>query len=254
MATSVLVMPFRGEARQAHVPVVIEVDGAVLLDSMTSLPVPVELYVYAIARKGRVHDYFSRTFNLDLTKVGPVLAASGLKFYGDLKLPPGDYDIRVLVREGQSGRSGMQSVALHVPDYETGESIALPPLIPDSKRWLMIREAASTERSYPFVIDEQPFMPGAAPTLFSGQPVQVVLVGYNLGEGDPDVSAEVRTREGKPVGKAVFLDVRRAAAMMPGTDVLLVRYTPQDIESGEYELVVTLAGQSSSIPFELIAP
>ena len=46
------------------------------------------------------------TVGLELLKVGAALQQSGLKFFGHLDLPPGDWAVRVLVRNAATGAAG----------------------------------------------------------------------------------------------------------------------------------------------------
>ena len=66
-----------------------------------------------------VHDY--RAFLDDLKKkpedVRPKLLASGLKYYGELRLKPGRYRLRTLIRNGETGQMGLSVSSLLVPAF-----------------------------------------------------------------------------------------------------------------------------------------
>ncbi len=123
-----LATPFRGADEKAYVPVLIEVDGGTLFAGQQPPMLGVEIYLYALDATGAVHDFVTQTVGLDLAKAGTGLRSTGLKFFGHLDLLPGDYSLRILVRNGASGRSGLRVVPLHVPAFGT-EPVLLPPLV-----------------------------------------------------------------------------------------------------------------------------
>src|SRR6185295_3063753 len=105
LATALVAAPFPGAADRAYVPIVVEVDGASLLAGAETGPLPTEIYAYALRADGSIGDFFGQTLAFDLAKVKDKLQASGLKYYGHLELPPGDWSLRVLVRNGRTGDS-----------------------------------------------------------------------------------------------------------------------------------------------------
>ncbi|NIM62092.1 MAG: hypothetical protein GTO30_10650, partial [Acidobacteria bacterium] len=130
--TDALAMPFEMENGMALVPVLMEIDGKSLIGPRGAKQVGVQIFAYAVEREGgRIGDYFSKTIGIDVEAAGQAFTETGLKFYGAIKLPAGDYDLRLLVVEPASGRSNLRIVPLHVPDFATGEAELMPPLIPD---------------------------------------------------------------------------------------------------------------------------
>jgi VWFA-related protein len=129
------------EAGEADVPLVVRIEGAGLLQGQQGADLPAEIYVYAMDAKGSVRDYIAQTLVLDLGKVEATLRQGGLKFYGHLELPPGSYQVRVLVRNGRTGEYGLKVVPVEVP--ETMQAGALPDgFFPDpGSPWLFVREA-----------------------------------------------------------------------------------------------------------------
>ena len=91
----------------AQVPVLIEIPGRSLLAGDASGQASVQIYVYANDASGTLVDYQASEMTLDLSKVGPTLESTGLKFYGTLYLPVGQFGVRALVRNGTTGRAGV---------------------------------------------------------------------------------------------------------------------------------------------------
>ena len=255
IATAVLAAPFPSAGEKASVPVLIGIDGASLLAGPAPPSLPVEIYAYALDEGGAVHDFFTQTVGLDLTKTAPAVRQNGLELFGHLDLLPGDYSLRVLVRNGASGVSGLKVLALHVPVFGQGEAVLLPPLVPASERTLLVRqETAGAPFANPFLLRDQPFVPAARPVLEPGQAVRLVLAGYNLGAGPWKGAAAVlaggREISGGPLAITGRLD---GGGGKPDRAVATFRL-PAGLQPGDYELRVTLAGsvpRASSLRFSV---
>jgi VWFA-related protein len=257
LRVAVLAAPFRSASDRAYVPVLLEVDGAGLLAGAQAGMLPAEVYVYAMDAGGAIRGHVTQTLGLDLAKVGPALRQSGLKFFGHLDLPPGDYSVRVLVRNGVTGASALKTAAVQVPAFVQGPRVLLPPFFPEpAGKWLVVREAArpgTPEVPYPFMIGEEPYIPASLPVLPPGQESRLALVGYNLGSGDLRVEARVLSPDGREIGPADLRLVRRESGGPAAPDRVLATFRPR-LPPGEYLLLVTLGGAgggaaTSTAPF-----
>jgi VWFA-related protein len=265
---SVLAAPFRVDgaspvdAGTAYVPVVIEVDGPRLLASLggnaRSGTLPAEVYVYAMDSNGAIRDHVTQTIGLDLGKVEPALRQSGLKFFGHLDLPPGDYSLRVLVRNGLTGASALKTVAVQVPAFTQSPRVLLPPFFPEpAGKWLVVRETTSKDDrqvAYPFMMGEEPFIPASLPVLSPGKETRLSLVGYNLGQGDLRMESRILSQDGREVGPAEIRVEKREAGGPAAPDRLTATFWPSHLAPGEYLLLVTVkgpdgAGGTSTAPF-----
>ena len=243
IAASVLAAPFAmggNSGGRAYVPVLIEVNGPSLLAGKQGATLPVEIYIYAIDQNGSVQDFLTQTLGLDLTKAPPALSQTGLKFFGHVELPPGNYTLRTLVRNGATGASGLRVTSVEVPAYGDGQAALLPAFFPEQPgRWVMVREnpkEGQPQAAYPFMLKEQPYIPASLPMLTPGQPAAVVLQGYNL-SGDLKADIKVLSADGKEVpGGALTL-----AGKEGGSPVRVsATFQPPALQPGEYTLQVTL--------------
>jgi VWFA-related protein len=264
LRASVLAAPFRVDgaspvdAGTAYVPVVIEVDGPRLLGGAHTGALPAEIYVYAMDSNGAIRDHVTQTIGLDLGKVEPALRQSGLKFFGHLDLPPGDYSLRVMVRNGLTGASALKTVAVQVPVFTQSPHVLLPPFFPEpAGKWLVVREATNKEDrqvAYPFMMGEEPFIPASLPVLSPGKEARLSLVGYNLGAGDLKMESKVLSQDGREIGPAeVRVDARQAGGAA-APDRLSATFRPGSLAPGEYLLLVTVKGPdgaagTSTAPF-----
>jgi VWFA-related protein len=257
VAASVLAAPFRVSGEKAYVPVLIDVDGPTLLAGKQAPTLPAEIYVYALDSTGAVHDFISQTLGLDLGKAEALLRQGGLRFFGHLDLLPGEYSLRVMVRNGTTGALAVRVLPVTVPQFAQAGPVLLPPFFPDtSNRWLVARETqdpAEPQVDYPFMARDQAYVPASKPVLALGKDVPLALVGYNLGAGDLKAEAKVFTRDGQEVG-AVPLTVLSREGGGGAPDRLTASFRPPSLQPGEYVLRVTVTGPAgaagtSSTPF-----
>ncbi|MFP5286398.1 MAG: VWA domain-containing protein, partial [Thermoanaerobaculia bacterium] len=245
--TAVLTAPFRVSGSEAYVPVLIEIDGASLLAAGGGKgTLPADVFAYAFDSAGKVRDYFSQNLSLDLAKVEPALRQNGLKFFGHLDLPPGEYSVRVLVR-GAGGAWGLKAASVSVPDFAA--PVLLPPFFPEEPgKWLVVREAPREgDRAvpYPFLAGEQPYIPSSLPRLAPGKEAPMSLVVYNLQPGEVQAEARILTPDGREAGTGEVRIVRRHERGddrgAGGADHLeAVFEPPASLRPGEYLLLLTV--------------
>jgi hypothetical protein len=246
--TAVLAAPFRTAAAKAYVPVVVEADGGTLLAGSDGKTMTAELYVNAVDARGSIQDSFEQAMKLDVEKAGPALRQGGLKFFGHLELPPGEYSVRMMLRNGDTGAYGKRAVVVTVPAFGSAAPVLLPPLFPDqvAGRWMVLRELPRGEQkdaSYPFVVGQRAYVPAALPVLAPGQPVAVALVGYNLGAGGLAAEAKVESADGRDLGAGEIHVAGREPGDGNSPDVLRAIFlAPAGLAPGEYRLVVTVNG------------
>jgi len=248
LAASVLAAPFASGKDRAYVPVVIEVNGASLLAGKQAATLPVEIYVYAIDENGSVQDFLTQTLGLDLTKNESAVRQSGVKYFGHLDLPKGNYSVRTLVRNGTTGASSLRVTQINVPAFAAGETVLLPPLFPEaSDRWpikiVQKPVEGQPQAAYPFMLKQQAYIPSSLPVLTPGQPAALVLQGYNLGEGDLKADVKVMSADGKEIpGGSLKLAEKEGGATGPVR--VAATFQPPALQPGEYTLQVTVTGAS----------
>jgi VWFA-related protein len=262
---NVLAAPFRATASRSYVPIIIEAGGRSLLAGDDGKKLDVEIYAYVSDQKGQMRDFFNRRLALDLDKEKgrKSMEEGGLKYYGHFDLEPGTYQIRVLVRNAGSGRTGVQTVAVTVPAYAEAQPSLLPPFFMEERRkWKLVREQAVADVKgsvvYPFIVSGEPYVPAARPVLSGEKTARLCLVAYNLGKGDLAVQGEVLAADGKasPLGK--LSGVERTATGIQGLDKLVATFDPKGLTAGDYVLRVAVTDpatghkQMNSLPFQVI--
>jgi hypothetical protein len=246
-ATALPVAEGAGVASEAYVPLMVEIDGPSLLAVADAAQPRLDgqIFIYAMDGSGQVRAYLDHGVTLDMAQVGPTLNTQGLKFFGDLDLPAGDYMLRAFVRHQGDDAFGVAALPLHVPDFAGGEAGALPPLFPETPGgWLMLREAAIPgvpPPPFPYLNGAQPFLPAARPTFAAAQ-VDVALAVHNLSGGKVQVAGRVLDAGGQvadaaltAIGKAPISDPDRPALGRWPLQLDARRLTP-----GHYTLEVTV--------------
>lgn len=263
----VLAASFRANEQQAYVPVIVEIDGLSLLKGHETRrkELKLELYTYVTNQDGEMRDFFTQLVTIDLDQARTAIESTGIKYYGHLELEPGRYLVRVLVRNADTGRTGVETVDVEVPRYELAEPDLLPPFFFEAsdRSWVMVRERRSEgdeyERSvvYPFTVNGSPYVPAARPTLSANRGADLCLVAYNLSEGDLAVAGTVLGADGAEV-RTAKLDVERTVTGIRGLDKLLATFEPEGLAAGEYTLRVAVEDSGAgvtrwnTIPFTIV--
>jgi len=260
---NVLAAPFRASDKLAYVPVIIEIDGKSLLAGDQEKKLATELYAYVSNDHGEMKDFFTQVVTLNITDQGrQSMLNGGLKYYGHMDLAPGKYLLRVLVRNASTGRTGVRSVRLTVPEYKQARPELLPPFFLERPgRWVLVREKSSQGREtvvYPFTINGNPYVPAAKPIVRPGEDSEICLVAYNLKRGDLELQGTVITEDGRELHNIADLElVERTVTGIGGLDKLLARFRVDDLRTGNYTLKVALrqpgggVSQVNSIPFSV---
>ena len=259
----VLSAPLAPGADRSRVAVVVEVPGDRLLKGHSAPQMNVELFVYAIDRKGQTLDYLHQPVTIDLKVAEERLARAGLKFYGQMTLPPGEYTLRTLVRDNETGRFGVTVTPLKVP--AGGAPSAVPPLFVESEKpWILLKDTAPerAERNageYPFAIGGESFIPSAMAGTVNGEKSRVCVIAYNFPaeDGALDVSARAVASDGRSRGKLDVKLLRASDGEHEGARKVLLEIVPRGLDPGRYALSVRIQDKKtgrtaeSSSPFDV---
>lgn len=122
-----------------RVPVAIEVDGNSLMEIRTRKPSMLELQLVVLDHDARIREILNGEEKLDFKKVASTLSRGGVRFVGELGLPPGEYQLRVLVQLSRRDNVFLGTFPLAVG---AATETTLPPLPPPAERsannWITI--------------------------------------------------------------------------------------------------------------------
>jgi hypothetical protein len=221
--------PSKGE--QAQVPVVIEIDG-VDLTTATMLSPEATLAVFAFDEEGTVRDRLLETLTLNTANVERV-RERGVKYYGTLRLPPGNYAIKTLLRVANGGRRGYARFNLRVP--AKGEFGIVSFVIDDEpSKWVIVRGAShdTPTDAFPFHLNGAPIMPAVLPRVAPGDKRRLAVFVQNA---EPEQLVVDATPEANVVESAQSADLTK----------LILQTLP--IRSGDAVNVVVRKGDSAAL-------
>lgn len=226
------------KAAPGLVPVVLEIDGAGLLRSAEGAGnASAEIFVYAFDDNDRARDVLHQRMTFDLAKIKQETLATGVKFYGNLRLQQGQYSIRALVRSG--GKNGFVEIPVVVPS-STEQYVAMPMIFGDMSTGLKVRAPGLPSDQYPFYVADKTFLPATHPVLKSGQAKEMVLFLYNV----PMEALQVKAAVGDH--NAPLALVGRTELDENGAVKLLMNVTAPAAAKGPGNLLVTIGGNSGA--------
>jgi VWFA-related protein len=209
---------FRAGGGVSHVPVIVEMEGRDLLAaSRGQAQLPVAVYAYAFDAAGSVRDFAAQSLRLEMSEVGGRLRREPLKFLGDLRLPPGVYALRTLVRVGEQGSYFLGHDEIVVPTPAADRLQVVAPLAAEPmERGVVVRLTAGREAAeelpFPFVGRGGFYLPSGLPRFRGGQPVELSLNVYGLAAGSAEIRGELVGGDGRRVSDvAVFVTADEVA-------------------------------------------
>ncbi len=249
-----LAAPFASPSGDAQVPLVLEIPGPALLAGNKGEKTSVQVYAYANDATGTLADYLAAEMALDLSKVRASLESGGIRFYGTMYLPPGEYGIRALVRDTATGRSGIATARVSVPKMPGGAPTVLPPVFSAPQGgWVMVRgnpraDAPQHAADYPFAVGGDSFIPAALPSVSNGAESQVAVFTYNFGGGAKATPFQVRAQIVGADGKTQPVElktIKESDVERAGGRKLLLGFKPEGLAPGRYALKVALTDPDS---------
>ncbi len=249
----VLTTPFPRPDGKNVVPVILEIEGKSLLQTKDN-NLAAEILIYAFDKKEMIRDFVFQRVSFDLAKLRDRLAGKGVKFYHTLRLGPGDYSVRALVRTA-GGQNGFRASSLHIP-LARESYVAAPLLVDDTSGWVMVKAPDRAGAGpYPFTFGQETFVPAAAPRLSADGTYNVALVTYNLVIDNLSVQAVAADPSGvkHPVGLSLLGKTKPEA---DGRVTVVLQVKPAQLTSGRYALTfdVTQKGNPATtvlLPIEV---
>lgn len=183
LRVAALAASFPTDRPTSQVPVVLEIDGAGIVQAAKRGNATADIFIYAFDESGVVRDSLFQRVVLEIDKIGDRLGSTGIRFYGTLNLPPGRYAVKNLVHILESDTKGYRRLELTVP--AAGDvAVARPFFFQPADDWVMIKASRDkADTPYPFMIGGESFIPATRATLRKGEPRLFALFVYNA---DPE--------------------------------------------------------------------
>jgi VWFA-related protein len=231
---------FPTSGKNLQVPVILEINGGDILKDVRGNTAKVEIFIYAFDSDGLVRDRMYQNVSLDLKKVGDKLRAGGLKYYGTLSLPPGTYAVKSLVRQTDTDRRGFSRTDLVVP--KPSDTAALQPIpIDEQPKWVLVKgNSHDSGAAYPFVLNGQQFIPGAAARK-NGEPQKVAVFVYGTSADDLTLETTPKTkflgRAKGATGTVLVLQLDPADANVVSLDIIVHKKGASDVKKASVPIV-----------------
>lgn len=235
------------ELETARVPVVLEIPGAQLIEGAKAKSITANLFIYAFDDKRQVRDYMQQRIELDLGKTRDQLRATGIRYIGSLRLPPGDYSVKALVRVEETGRTGMRRAYVTVPEFED-KAVLAPLAVSDARKWItLVNPQRANEAAAVLSLSTGPFVPQARIALGPAAQQRVALMLYRLQPEAVTVTPTIIFADGTTQDAVVDV-VGSTHADAEGVSKLVVNFKPQGLQKGEYTLRFTITADGEAVP------
>jgi VWFA-related protein len=220
---------------------------------------PIEIYSYAFDASGKVADFATETATLDFAQVRPKLESGGLRWFAQLKLAPGTYRLRSLVRDSDSGAMGFTAADLVVPDFSRKTPYLVSPLAVGDIGGLVLRARSArggNADAFPYMVGSDPFLPETNPAVARDKELKICVYTYGFGDGSQlHLGGQLLDADGKPLGTATISLLGHSAPDELGRSTYLLGFKPAGLSAGRYQLrVVAQAGETArqaAMPIEV---
>ncbi|HKR66507.1 MAG TPA: VWA domain-containing protein [Thermoanaerobaculia bacterium] len=246
-----------GPGGKSRVPVVVEIPGEKLLGGLTSGAANANLYVYAFDPEAKVADFLQQRVSLDLAKAGETIRKSGVRYFGTLRLPPGNYSVKALVRVEETGKIGLVRSDVTVPQFDT--ATVLPPVFfADPAGWAMLLgPSRGDDYAYPFAAGDARYVPLSHPSVKTGADYNVALFLYRVPLENLGVTPTIVSGDNEQPAAASVKLLGRTSADDRGGVKLLFRFRPEGLPAGEHQLRFTVKASDGtervvSLPFTIL--
>ncbi|MCU0233666.1 MAG: tetratricopeptide repeat protein [Thermoanaerobaculales bacterium] len=233
-----------GEAGEAAIVVLVEVDGRELLAGSDPSEAPVEIYGYLVDNAGAVAGHLEEGLLVSRRELADRISRGGLKFVAGLTAPPGLYSLRVLVRNLATRRFFLARQELDLRPAEAVGLRLLPPLVAEpGAGWVVAAAPAVDPARLLAALPLRGRWPSAFPGWPSAEPLELVLATSPLGDGH-SLSAQLLDRSGTAI---LDPEVAVGAELSPagGLASHAARVAVPDLPPGEYRLALSLTDRDS---------
>lgn len=208
----------------------VEVDGTDLLAGQTGKRLPIAFYAYALDPAGRLAGHLARGVVLEDPADIDRLRGAGLRYADELRLGPGHYSLRVMVRNHATGTSFLSWSMVEVPAAPPDRPTLLPPLVAAAQPGGWLEVVGGGEKT------TFPVLGAARPVVVSERPVDLLIGAAGWNPTETALRAVVRDRAGRTVAEP-DLEVRTGAGRTSDAVVVASARIPfLDLPSGEYTL------------------
>jgi VWFA-related protein len=271
---------FSGNEAFVRIPIILEIEGSSILGlrgKRENDSIGVEVYGYLVDERNKPLDYFYDLITFSTAEQKAMLADKGIKYYGLLLAPPGEYKIKCLVRDSELGMISSQIQPVRVPNFDNSVlRMSGPVFIDKSDHWLNMLKAVRMEATgrregqpveYPYTWGARVWTPAINPSVNPEAPELFYVRLYGLllhpEQKIPQVSMkfEVIDAEGTAtvIKRAALVDRKENPEESIWDLLFQIDFSELDLKAGQHWLRFSLTDNlsdneiSSEIPFTIPA-
>lgn len=215
LRAAVTALPLAYGAERIPVLVVLELDGRALLSGHPGGRLGLEIHVYAVAPGQRVVASISEGVAVELSALGESVERDGVRWLARMEVAPGDYELRIHVKEHQTGAFALRAIRLLLPTPRGARAAYLAAAVPDSRPWLDARSPTlGADDSEAIAAMGGP--PSALPVLAAGTAARILVLAG--GGSAPASTVQITDGRGNEIAD---LTPRPAGASSPGAGIEL---------------------------------
>jgi len=180
---------------------------------MDEKPHDIEIFTIAYERNtNQVFDQSYFQFQIDASRTREVLSSTGIKYFSNVFVKPGDYKIKVVARDLENGKIGSFIDYVNVDRSNIELS---GPIVLSNDKWLMVRPPESVEKelkagnfdfSFPFEVGDKMLTPTYAATVARTKNAKFFyMLDYRQSDFDKQV----------PTIQLMFMDADNKYIMIP---------------------------------------
>ncbi len=240
VAISVAAVPVVARPDGGRLALVVDVDVASFLGEPTTDPVRLELAIYATTPAGVIAGSLLAGAILEFPQVAEARARGGLKLLGSLDVPPGEFEVRVLVQRAGSIAFGLAETVAAVPAGE--EPFLARPVVDEAAgAWLVALPDGPL--GWDALAPADGVLPATRPVLRAGSEVRARFLGRAL----PGAGTMVRMRrdDGTEAGRVPIL--LAVEGRTGGLEVSRVEFAMPALAPGDYTLEVPTTGVGEEV-------
>ena len=224
-----------GPGGKARIPVVVEIPAEGLLQDLKGSKANAQLFLYAFNQNDQVIDFLQERIGVDLDAAGDAVRKGGVRYYGTLRLPPGRYAVKALVRVAETGRIGYKREDVEVPAFD--KAAIMPPVVfEEPGQWAMLfGPSRGDEYPYPFAVGDAKYIPKSEPVVKAGGEYKIALFLNRVPLENLSVLPTLVTSGGTSQPANVTL-LGRSSADERGSVKLIFNFQPKAIAAGRHEL------------------
>jgi hypothetical protein len=207
--------------------------------------IALELFGYLVDDQGTIRDFFKATPSLDPAALGAKLKANGLQVLTTFAATAGNFEVRLLVRDPESQKSGALRIPVVIPAFPAVSFLSAPMVTDDPFARVALPTVTERHpnREIPFRIDDRPFTVEASPVLKRGTAREICVFKSPSNGEAKDLRVVLVGLDG--IEKAQVPEGVKVSRDADGFDRVVFTIAAKDVEAGGYAIKVSVGSTTS---------